>query len=366
MKTRTSLALLAAVGLALAAAPRAVAQDQITLKSEPTKPVKGTIASESPAGIKLKGKKALIPAADVMDVLYDISGGLKLEFYRPALNAEKAIDTAANRKKALAAAIKAYQEFLPKLSAKSHDMLRRHVEYKIAALTAQQAQEEGLPLDGAIKLLTTFKNTNADGWQITRVGDMLAQMLLDTKRPAEAEQVYTDLAALKLPEEDQARYQLQAARVSMLAGKHAVARSKLAALARKLGDSRAGKQAMVYQAECLAAADKIPEARDMLVKLLADAKTDKELRAQIYNTLGYCEYLAKQYKEALWDFLRVDVVYSQDRDEHARALYYLADLFDKLKEAPRATEAKEKLKSKEYAGTEYQRRLLKDEAAKGK
>ena len=62
------------------------------------------------------------------------------------------------------------------------------------------------------------------------------------------------------------------------------------------------------------------------------------------------------------DFLRVDVVYNQNKEEHARALYYLHKLFNILKDADHRDDCGTRLKNKKYAGTEFQRRFLKDGA----
>ena len=57
-------------------------------------------------------------------------------------------------------------------------------------------------------------------------------------------------------------------------------------------------------------------------------------------------------EDAFWEYLRVDTLYSQNRNEHAKALYYLSKLFVDVK--------KDKVKSQEYLeklklldGTEY-------------
>ena len=85
---------------------------------------------------------------------------------------------------------------------------------------------------------------------------------------------------------------------------------------------------------------------------------DPSLRALIHNTLG--DYLLKRNKpkDAFWEFLRVDVLYNTDKNEHARALYHLAKLFrEDRKDGPRADACLEQLKDKRFEGTEYQKKL---------
>src|SRR5262249_22963861 len=104
------------VGLSLAAAA-ARAEDNIKTKAEPLKGVPGTILEESPKGILLKGTRGLIPVADILDVLYDVKVTIRQDFYRPALASEAALETAKNRKAALADAVKKYQKLLDQLPA---------------------------------------------------------------------------------------------------------------------------------------------------------------------------------------------------------------------------------------------------------
>jgi hypothetical protein len=102
------------------------------------------------------------------------------------------------------------------------------------------------------------------------------------------------------------------------------------------------------------------QASEKLLALVGKIKDDKELCGQAHNALGYVYYLGGQHKKALWEFLRVDVVYYQSPEEHARALYYLAKLFARFKDPDRAKECRQKLAGKQFAGTEYQRLALAD------
>ena len=78
---------------------------------------------------------------------------------------------------------------------------------------------------------------------------------------------------------------------------------------------------------------------------------------QFYNTLGFCHAQAKRSKDAVWDYLWVDVIYDQNRQEHARALYHLAKLFAERKDDKKAQQFKVKLLDKQFAGIEYQKMI---------
>ena len=93
----------------------------------------------------------------------------------------------------------------------------------------------------------------------------------------------------------------------------------------------------------------------MLNQILKEV-TDKSLKAAAYNALGVTLYDAGQPKEARWDFLWVDVEYNQDKAEHAKALYYLAKIFEDLGESERAQECRQTLlNSRDFMGLEFQR-----------
>jgi hypothetical protein len=54
------------------------------------------------------------------------------------------------------------------------------------------------------------------------------------------------------------------------------------------------------------------------------------------------------------------VIYHQNRQEHARALYHIAKLFQDLKDEKRAKEYRAKLEAPKFAGLEYQKMLVND------
>src|SRR5207244_11984065 len=99
----------------------------------------------------------------------------------------------------------------------------------------------------------------------------------------------------------------------------------------------------IYQAKRAGASGKLAEAVARLENIIAKT-ADKDLKALAYNALGDCYRLNGKPKEALWPYLWVDVIYHQDRQEHARAMAELAKLFEEQGDAARAKEYKDKIK----------------------
>src|SRR5262245_11693600 len=106
--------LLASCGMALVAAI-ALANDEVTVRSK-DKPYKGPIKSESARGVEITGVKEVIPAEDIVDILYEANpAGVRINIYRPAAKSEKDYydpdpKKEGQRKANLADAIKKYVE----------------------------------------------------------------------------------------------------------------------------------------------------------------------------------------------------------------------------------------------------------------
>src|SRR2546422_1023158 len=84
-----------------------------------------------------------------------------------------------------------------------------------------------------------------------------------------------------------------------------------------------------WRASSRSTAGKLDEAVRQLEALIAKT-ADAELKGLAYNALGDIYRANSRPKDALWDYLWVDVIYHQDKREHARAMEQLAKLFDEL------------------------------------
>jgi tetratricopeptide (TPR) repeat protein len=343
----------------------ACAQDQIICNdtgSKNERRVAGTIETESPSAIVIKptgkAKSISIPAADVVDVIYQVTPLARLE-YRAATNREAAASkavTADERRRELTAALGRYEQLLPMLT---EEKSKRHGEFKIAEFHALLARNHS-QLDLAIEQLRRFKNTNPSGWQITRSANLLGALLEERHDWDGARKTYEDLrATADLPAEARQECDLKIAQVSLRPGKLAQAERSLADLAKSVSpDSPLGCRIRISMAECRALAGHADEAVPSLESLVSRV-TDPELKARVYNALGDCHRRAKNLREALWDYLWVDTLYHQNPEEHARALYYLFQLFHQFNDEARAAQFRDRLTTDpRFLGLEFQRRLL--------
>jgi hypothetical protein len=356
---RWNRVVLTAFGVVLGLASASRAEETLYIRGKPA--IKGLIKSESGRGIVFG--KLSFPPDDILDVKYEVEPiGVRLNEYNKAFLVEKEADEPGKETKKKAKLEEAAQRYEATLKGLTNNQpsAARHLEYKVAVLRARLARMDGSDPDAVIGLLKGFKTRHPNSWQITTCMKLLAEFQLEKKQFADAEQTYRELAQSEVADEVRQEAELSAAQVSLRAGNHALAQQKLEALIAKLPkNSPFALRARVAQAECLDAAKKSPEARKVLRQLIKDT-TDKTLKAVAYNALGLSYYNAGMTKEARWEFLWVDVVYNQDRAEHAKALYYLSRIFEDLNEPERAQECREALNDRQFAGLEYQQRLVRE------
>ncbi len=112
--------------------------------------------------------------------------------------------------------------------------------------------------------------------------------------------------------------------------------------------------AEVGKAVCMAELGQPDPAIVILDKIVADNDPSeaKELFGRTYNALGRCHLKAKRDKDALLAFLRVDLLFNNNPEVHAEALYYLSKLWGVVNKAERAAAARSLLTSR-YAGSPW-------------
>jgi hypothetical protein len=372
MRHRLFVCTLACLGAALPAtraAAQAIPVEGIYTTASPNKSLHRdfVIASESPRSLVLKAPKAEIPADQIDDIIFPLDPReIRVSTYRLGIIAEKQARAAAKpaeRAKKYAEALAKYEETLEKL-AEGQPFVKAHLEYKIAYLLYTQGRDEGKKeaLAQAAEKLKSFKAEHKDAWQLVRALKMLAQLQLDAGKYPEAEQTFRDLAKSDAPAEVRQDAEVQAILVVVKTGKYAEAQKSLDGLVSRLAKGSPQQlRARLALAECLGNAKDVARAKAE-VKAVLDQTKDKALRALAYGTMGYCYYLNEQWQDARWEFLWVDVIYNQDPREHAKALYYLSEIFGRLGEGDRARECREQLLSgRQFNGLEYQRRVMKEE-----
>ncbi len=105
------------------------------------------------------------------------------------------------------------------------------------------------------------------------------------------------------------------------------------------------------------ASGKSPDAIAAIEKMIQEGDSkDSALFAELYNCLGSVHMAASLDEDALCDFLHVDLMYSGEREAHARALSQITLLFRKLSQPERSQDARKRLLAA-YPGSPWTKQL---------
>lgn len=327
MKQLIRYALVATTAI-VAAAP-AAAQDLVRFREPAARgermvtEARGKIESESLGGVKIGGRT--IPAAAIVDVEYEAPGAIRLDV-REARQAEdsRRADEAVRKFKALSASP----------AAGANKMLKRYFDFKVAAITATKADPTAAELAAAIDALNRFITEHPDAWQRVGATRLLVRLYLDAEpaNMAAAKKALEDLAAAAAAG---SAPDVKADALIAIVDLHLERGDREAA--RKALDSVPGNDPRVpaYRVAVAAEAGNLMDSLKKLEDMLANA--DDSLKATIYNLLGDCNRIdPKREKDALFDYLWVDLIYNTNPAETAKAQFHAAELFKKMNQDDRA------------------------------
>jgi tetratricopeptide (TPR) repeat protein len=350
--------------LALSAGGTARGQDKVDYYDRLAKKqvsLVGSITKESPAGIrfKLRGRDGgfrNIPAADIVWVHYKVAGVTDFEYRQPFGAETRALgETGKRRVAGLEKALAGYRTLEGQVAAAAN--AQRYLRFKIAYVQALLAQDNPALMPEAIKALAAYKRAYPTGWEIGQASKMLGRMQEASGLVDEARKTYEDLAELPgVPKETRQQSDLLVARLYLRLRRYAEAEKRLQGLGKTLArDDPQRAYIMAYLADSQMGQGNLKQAEGQLREAIR-SNSDPRFRGLAYNLLGDYYVKAGKPEEAFWQYLRVDVMYGEDVEEQARALYHLRTLFDRVKRDPiRAQECASRLLDKRFAGTLYQR-----------
>jgi len=212
--------------------------------------------------------------------------------------------------------------------------------------------------DKSLARLQAFKTANPSCWQVVHVMPTIAEIQMNAKDYKGAEATFQEMADMEaLSPTARLNAELDIGQVNVIAGNMDKAQKKIEELTKRAVKNPAMlSRVNMARAEILVGQKKSEEAVSLLKQIVKNS-TDKQIKALAHNTLGESYFKANRYNDAVWEFLWVDAVFNQDRNQHARALYYLWKTFEQLNNAERAQECRETLlNDRQFAGTEYQRK----------
>ncbi len=286
---------------------------------------------ESAAGVKVVagGKTVTISPADIIAVEYGKLDGMK---ETPAeLRTLETRETAPKLRSI-------YTEILKKgvNDAKSKRFLEyREVSYAIRVADGKMGDEFKAEAVPTIAKLATFRSTYADSWEVWPISRAAARLQAELGNYSEAASTLATLGKNKnLPNDLKLEARLAEIEVLFRAG-DAAANAALADLSKTAGFPATGslrEKLNIYKAAAEAAQSKAsgtkPDATVKVIEAIIVNANDSSVKAAGHNALGELYVMFNLPRDAMWEFLWVETVHNQDREELIKAVARLAAVFD--------------------------------------
>lgn len=236
----------------------------------------------------------------------------------------------------------------------ARDLVRQDYEYYKALTLCKLAMGEGGDKAAATEAMLAFVRSAPQSWHFYEAAETLGDLAMSSGKYADAVKYYGPLAQAPWPEY-QLRGQIAVGRALIGERQFDEALAKFeAVLASELSTAEGLRQKSLAQAGkaiCLAEKGKPDEGIALLQELIQkNDPQDGPLFARIYNALGRCYLKQNKPKDAVLAFLHTDLLYFQDPDAHAEALYHLSRLWGELNKSDRALAARSTLRER-YAGS---------------
>ncbi len=267
--------------------------------------VRGQIQSESPAEVvvKLGSSTATVPTDQIVSIRYD---------GQPAtLQLAESRETAGQ----LAEAAELYRKAAGEAADKPYVM--QTALYREASVLADMALVEPERTKEAKDRLLRFVQAHPSSRHIISAREDLARLQANSNDFAGAEATIAELS--KLPKTAD-RASVLRAKVLAKRGRHDEAVAELDRLIAKFPDRSTGqRRARLAKAESLVGLKKYKEAETLVRQVIAAAPAeDVAAQSAACNTLGDCLRADNRPTEALLAYLRTDLLYGKDKQEHPR------------------------------------------------
>jgi tetratricopeptide (TPR) repeat protein len=327
----------------------AVAEDEVQRRTAPT-PLRGTITAENSNEITIQrkdnGKTETVAVPDVVKVKYE--GGKSAAGFSHAESLEKGGE--------YQKAIDAYGKIAEENSGK--EFLSRAASFGRVSSMVRQAQRDPAKLSDAITALEDFRKQHPDSRYHYNLHEMLGQLYLAKGDPDAASAAFGELGKAPWPEL-KLKSTNYAGRILLLGNQLDAAIAKFDTVIKSAGDAPEEAirkfEAQLGKAECLIKMKQHADAEKILRDTIANVSADEStIQAPAHNFLGDTLRETGRADEAIFEYLRVDFYFSRERDEHAKALCYIALLFEQRGQNDRAEDFRSRLK-KDYPSSPWVR-----------
>lgn len=311
-----------------------------TIKA-PGNRIRGQITAESPSVVKIKpgvGAEQSIPVDQIKAISYDNT--------TPNFTLAQARENAGM----LTEAADRYKTALTEAAGKP--FIAEAARFARARILADAALADPARADAAIAELDAAIKAHPNSRHLGPALIQLIRLELQKGDTAKAQSALNDLKS-KVPWAATSAAVLEA-RLLSRAGKNDQAIAKLDQLAKgaEKGSPQA-REALLAKSEALVALKKYDEAAAAVTQVIEQSPPeDDRVQALAHNTLGDAYRAAGRPKDALLEYLKTDILYGDNKEQHPRALARIAQLWRELKQDARADEALEKLRQ-QYPQSPY-------------
>jgi tetratricopeptide (TPR) repeat protein len=323
----------------------------------------GVIQTETPAAITIKvgTNTHLIPAADVREVDYKPPDSVKGFQYKVPFGLEKESLKKKDLQDRLKMLMDAQDEF-DKLAKQVGDrpIVQRYIQYRGALVHMQIARLDPTKRDAAIDAMKKFCVEQSTGWETVPSAKLLAQLQEEKGDLLGAKETYDKLRLVPgVPKDTVLECTILVSNMQLRAKQYKEAEKTLNDAKALLPDDDPQRPLIVVHLCDAQLKQHKPQDVEKQLQTAINTTSEATIRAAAHNTLGDYYREMKQDEEAFWQYLRVEVLYPEDREEHARSLYWLSKLFESVKkDKGKAQECLDKLKAKDFEGTEFAAKLM--------
>jgi tetratricopeptide (TPR) repeat protein len=325
----------------------ALAEDEVQRRAAGV-PLRGTITAENTNEITIQrkdnGKSETVSVHEVAKVKYE--GGKAAAEFTQAESLEKG----GEYQKAIDAYAKIAQEN------SGNTFLVRAAHFGRVSSLVRQSQRDTAKLDDAIAALEEFKKQHPDSRFHYTLHEMLGQLYLAKGNAEAASAALAELSKAPWPDLKLKAINY-AGRILLIGDQPDAAISQFDSVINSAGDTpevaTRRHEALLGKAECLIKQKKNEDAEKILRELIGSVSHDEStIRAPVHNFLGDILRESSRTEEAIRNYLYVDIYYSRERDEHAKALCYITLLFEQRGQNDRAEDMRSRLK-KDYPASPW-------------
>ena len=300
-------------------------------RGEITATSKTEVTIQAQTGTRREEKK--VPVNEIMRVEWKAEP--------PALQLHRA----AERSGQLRPALQGYRKVEAEVTDKN---VKTDVAFLIARTLAKMGEADSAQLAEAAKALETFIGQNGNHFRYFPALAQLGDVYLNQKNYEQAQATFD-----KLGQAPWADYQMLAkvatGRLALAQEKYDAALAQFEAVAAMSantpGETARRQQALLGKAAALRGQNQPAEATKVLDEVIDQAAAENtETLAEAYNLKGDSLQAEGKVKEALLAYLHVDVLFPGETSEHAKALYNIAQLWEKENRLDRAGDARAKLR----------------------